>query len=241
LFYCAGWGWYNNSIADALILSDEFMSMRKEYCVLFDSDGTLVDSEPLCHRGISRMFAELGVALNPVVTEQQYRGWQLDTMLQQLSTDHDVELGVDFVQRYRATIAELFVTDLQVIPGVESVLQSLDCAVAVVSSGPPAKIRQALEVTDLARYFGDNIYSAYDIGIWKPDPQIFIHAARDMGFLPENCIAVDDSDIGVEAAVGSGATTLFLNRFDEPNKFSKAISVASMAEVGAFLAEYRGG
>ena len=74
----------------------------------------------------------------------------------------------------------------------------------VASSGPPAKIRQALELTGLAGFFGERLFSSYEVGFWKPDPRLFLHAAKQMGAAPASCLVVEDSAAGVAAAVAAG-------------------------------------
>jgi HAD superfamily hydrolase (TIGR01509 family) len=204
-------------------------------CVLFDSDGTLVDSERLCYQAMSEKFAHFGVELDPHVLIRRYRGWKLDLALGELSEQHQVNLPAGFEQDYRARVDELFETHLKAMPGVTSVLPRLPQDKAVVSSGPMAKIRKALSVTGLSHHFMDQIYSSYEIGIWKPDPGIYTHAAGDMGYGVENCIAVEDSPVGVAAAVGSGMKTVFLNCFEEPCEWDNVIEISSMAELPAIV------
>jgi len=52
--------------------------------------------------------------------------------------------------------------------------------------------------------FENRIFSAYDIQRWKPDPELFLHAAREMGFAPHECAVVEDSMSGIKAAVSGG-------------------------------------
>ena len=68
--------------------------------------------------------------------------------------------------------------------------EHLHQARAVVTSGALAKVRKALAVTGLDVYFDNHVYSAYEVGIWKPDPGIYLHAAADMGFRPARCLAL---------------------------------------------------
>src|SRR5262249_28029536 len=74
--------------------------------------------------------------------------------------------------------------------------------------GPPEKIARALTVAGLAHFFKDNIFSSYDVGSWKPDPGLFLHAADKMAFPPERCVVVEDSDVGIEAALAAGMRAL---------------------------------
>ncbi len=204
-------------------------------CILFDSDGTLVDSEPLCFRAMAQAFAGIGPVLDAEELVLRFRGWKLDDTLAALCEMHGVVLPEAFVPEYRARVAELFQSELLPVPHVPEVLAGLAQPKAVVSSGPPEKIRQALAVTGLDRHFGTRIYSSYEIGLWKPDPAIYRYVAADMGFAPEACAAVEDSAVGVAAAADAGLRTFFLNRFDESCPRADVVVLRSMAELPQWL------
>jgi beta-phosphoglucomutase-like phosphatase (HAD superfamily) len=61
-----------------------------------------------------------------------------------------------------------------------------------------------LRVAGLADFFGDKVFSSYEVGHWKPEPHLFLHAARMMGYPPEDCLVVEDSDPGLHAAKAAG-------------------------------------
>lgn len=204
-------------------------------CILFDNDGTLVDSEHLCFRAMAELFRPLGAALDPDELHARFRGWKLDDTLSALSRTHAVPLPESFVPRYRARVAELFACELVPVPHVPEVLAALGHAKAVVSSGPPEKIRQALAVTGLSAHFGANVYSSYDIGLWKPDPAIYRYVATHMGYPPDQCAVVEDSEVGVAAAADAGMRTFFLNRLGEPCPRAGVIELGSMAELPQWL------
>ncbi len=73
----------------------------------------------------------------------------------------------------------------------------------VASSGPREKIELSLRVTGLLPHFVGRIFSAYEIGSWKPDPGLFLHAARSMGVEPNVCAIVEDSIPGVQAGLAA--------------------------------------
>lgn len=197
-------------------------------CLLFDCDGTLVDSERLGHVGLVRKFQPLGIDLDADELMMRFKGWKLGRILEILESEHDLALPKDFVPGYRAIVSELFDAELKPIEGIEQALADLPQPKAVVSNGPPQKIKQALSLCGLSSYFGDNIYSAYDVGIWKPDPDIYRHAAAEMGYSPEQCSVIDDGNVGVEAGHLAGMTTYFYNRFRESCDFPNVISFESM-------------
>jgi beta-phosphoglucomutase-like phosphatase (HAD superfamily) len=62
----------------------------------------------------------------------------------------------------------------------------------------------SLSLTGLLPYFTGRIFSSHDIGVWKPEPDLFLHAARTMGVEPENCAVVEDSVPGIQAGIRAG-------------------------------------
>jgi beta-phosphoglucomutase-like phosphatase (HAD superfamily) len=90
------------------------------------------------------------------------------------------------------------------------------------------KIRQALNVSGLAAYFGDAIFSAYDVGSWKPDPGLFLHSAGKMGFPPHQCVVVEDSAVGIQAAVAAGMRPLHFSPSQAPPVCVEAIQFSEM-------------
>ena len=74
----------------------------------------------------------------------------------------------------------------------------------MASSGPVEKIRLNLEVAGLLDKFENKLFSSYQIKSWKPEPGIFLHAAKEMGFEVENCVVIEDSKAGVIAGKRGG-------------------------------------
>ncbi|HET7313425.1 HAD-IA family hydrolase [Salinisphaera sp.] len=173
--------------------------------VIYDCDGTLVDSELLNARCMVDMItADHGIHLDAVAVEAEFRGGKFADMCDTLSARHGIDLGADFATRYRAHSSAVFERELQVIPGVRAAIEAIGEPRCVASSGPPGKLATALRATGLADYFGDLVFSAYDIESWKPEPDLFLHAAKAMGVAPAQCAVIEDSDPGVEAARRAG-------------------------------------
>ncbi len=200
-------------------------------CLLFDCDGTLVDSEHLCNQGFVESFADYGVTLDTLNLVKEFRGWKLSRILDTLQSRHGVTLADDFVPRYREIVAALFEAELKPIQDVKYALSQLPQPKAVVSNGPPQKIAQSLRLCGLSDFFGNNIISAYDVNLWKPDPEIYKLAARSMGFDSEQCAVVDDGIVGIEAGVKAGMQTFFYNVFGENCSVPGAVSFNSMLDL----------
>lgn len=73
------------------------------------------------------------------------------------------------------------------------------------------KIETSVSVTGLKEYFEDRLFSAYDLGVWKPEPDLFLHAAKEMGFKPQECVVVEDSQVGVQAALSANMKVVHYN------------------------------
>ena len=185
-------------------------------CVLFDCDGTLVDSELPGNVALAQELALAGIAETGESLTERFRGHKLADMLVSLQAGHGVALPPGFEAGYRRRAQALFETGVVAMPGVAAALERLRLPMCIVSNGPIAKIRQSLRVAGLAAHFGDRLFSAYEVGSWKPDPGLFLHAAAAMGVAPADCVVVEDSETGVEAARRAGMRALWFVPHDTP-------------------------
>ncbi len=198
--------------------------------VIFDLDGTLVDSETLCNQAFLDLLPLLNEPIESLV--DQFRGKQLSRILHEIEQKLSSPLPACFEQSYRQRVAELFATELRAIEGVPEMLQALTFPCCIASSGPPEKIRQSLAVTGLAPFFGEQVFSSYLVGSWKPEPGLFLHAASAMGFAPTDCIVVEDSPVGLQAAAAAGMRAL---HYAPHSKTHSARSFSHMSALPAIL------
>ena len=181
-------------------------------CIIFDSDGTLVDSEPLGHKCMEQELARYGYHVTSAKMEQLYRGWKLHEILDDIAKSYETfNLPDNFIPDYRKALDRMFEKELKPMPRVKDVLNQLQLPICLASSGPISKIETALRVTGLKKFFEDRVFSAYEIGFWKPDPTLFLTAAEAMGCLPEECLVVEDSEVGVQAGVAANMNVVHYN------------------------------
>lgn len=188
-------------------------------CIIFDCDGTLVDSEHLFNRALSQKLVERSIDVSASELVARFRGAKLAVVLGTLSSENKVELGESFIKEYRALAEQFFKQELAACDGVKETLPQIELAMCVASNGPLAKMQLALTVTNLANFFGNNLFSAYDVGSWKPEPGLFLHAASAMDYTPQECLIVEDSIVGIQAAKAAGMQTLLY----DPNHIHSAI------------------
>ena len=176
----------------------------KYKCVIFDCDGVLVDSEIITCKVLVSMAGELGLDIDLDYTVKNFMGKSLKHIMEYLDTQLDFPLPSDFEKEYRAITFSKFAEELQPIEGVQALIEKIEVPFCVASSGPLNKIKTNLNITNLADKFINRMFSCYEINSWKPEPDIFLHAAKVMGFNPSECVVVEDSTVGVQAAIAGG-------------------------------------
>jgi HAD superfamily hydrolase (TIGR01509 family) len=201
-------------------------------CVIFDCDGTLVDSEYLCNLALEMNLAELGVQESAAKLIERYRGWKLAKIFNQLEDIHHIKLNES---KYRGLVTELFDRELQPVDGVKKALSEIQQVKCVASSGPLEKINQALQITGLSEFFGSHIFSSYIVKSWKPDPGLFLYAAEAMNFKPEECAVVEDSKVGLIAAISAGMQAYFFNPENVECQIRSAVSFNDMSQLPSFF------
>lgn len=174
--------------------------------VIFDCDGVLVDSERLSVRIESQLLGELGWPISEAEVVERFVGRSDAHMLSVIET----QLGrpvPEFMTQYRERLFDAFDRELTAVPGVAEALdriESLALATCVASSGTHDKMARTLGRTGLLERFGGRIFSATQVERGKPAPDLFLFAADRMGVDPGECVVVEDSRYGVEAARAAG-------------------------------------
>lgn len=172
--------------------------------VIFDCDGTLVDSEVLGNQVLVELAIEHGLQLTLHEAMEHFKGIKMAEAVAEIERRLERTLPDDFVPRVRQRTAEAFESSLLEVPGALELVSTVTTAKCVASAGPRAKIELSLSITGLLPHFRDHIFSSYEVGVWKPDPGLFLHAAEAMGFAPSDCLVVEDSQPGILAGVAAG-------------------------------------
>lgn len=176
--------------------------------LIFDCDGVLVDSEAIYLEVEMAFLRDLGVtvdwasyvrefmALGPAEWRIKYAGLILRETGEPLLDDGFERLKAESRRR----VAE----QLKPVEGAEAMLEGLSQARCVASSTQLAFLHRKLDLVDFSRFFGDGIFSGDMVARGKPAPDLFLHAARSMGYGNGDCIVIEDSANGVRGGKSAG-------------------------------------
>jgi len=179
--------------------------------VIFDCDGVLVDSEAIANRIMAEHITATGIPIAYEDCRARFVGGTLQRVMDTVEQWLGKPLPPGWKDDFEARRNEAFRRELKAVAGVEEVLQRLarvGTEICVASSGTIEKMELTLGLTGLKRYFGERLFSASMVAHGKPEPDIFLYAAEQMGYLPETCVVVEDSPTGVTAAVAAGMRVL---------------------------------
>jgi HAD superfamily hydrolase (TIGR01509 family) len=172
--------------------------------VIFDCDGVLIDSELISARMLVAELAQLGVAIDLDYVARHFLGRSYPVVMAQIRRDFHLDLPGDFEARYRERLLASFVTDLRIMPGVHGVLDALAVPMCVATSSSPQRAEMSLGIVGLGHLVGPRLFTASMVGRGKPAPDLFLHAAREMGAEPAACLVIEDSLNGLRAAKAAG-------------------------------------
>jgi HAD superfamily hydrolase (TIGR01509 family) len=211
----------------------------KYKCIIFDCDGVLVDSELITAKVLVAMGKELGLHIDLDFVVHEFLGKSLNDIMQYLDVLAEGNLPSNFESEYRKKTFKAFRNELKPIDGIHSVIENLKIPFCVASSGPLEKIRANLTTTGLIDKFEDRMFSCYEIQSWKPNPDIFLHAAKNMGYNPNECAVVEDSVVGVEAALAGGFDVFRYakNVHSHPTGLEEAFVFYDMCELELLLSQ----
>ncbi len=190
--------------------------------VIFDCDGVLVDSERISHACLAASAAEVGLHVEHAEAIVLFKGRSMADCVAIIEARIGGSVPEDFVARFRARSYEAFRREITPVAGVVDALDRIPLPSCVASSGPHDKIELTLTTCGLIDRFRGRIFSAYDVGRFKPEPDVFLHAAATLGVDPSRCVVVEDSALGVQAALAAGMTAFGFADLSPPESLEAA-------------------
>ncbi|MFE9111920.1 HAD family hydrolase [Streptomyces collinus] len=208
--------------------------------VIFDNDGVLVDSEPISNRLLAAYLTELGHPTSYEESIRDYMGSAMHRIHELVLERTGQRLPADFDDVFHTRVFTAFEQELVAVAGAAEVLEKLDAdgvPYCVASSGSHERIRVGHRTTGLDRWFDEErIFSSQDVGRGKPAPDLFLYAAERMGITPDRCVVVEDSPLGVQAAVAAGMDVYGFTAMTPAEKLAGATRLFSdMGELADLL------
>lgn len=186
--------------------------VRADEFVVFDLDGVLVDTQDAENGGIAHVGEMMGLRLDQDQRDELFSGKKMQECFDLMADLSGNAPPQDAMAIARARCEVLIGDRIEPIDGVAYALEQLAATVGdrmcVASNSPLAIMRSRLEKAGILHHFGGRLFSAYDAGAWKPDPKLFLWAAESCGVTPDECVVVEDSPVGVDAAVAAGMRVL---------------------------------
>jgi len=176
--------------------------------IIFDMDGVLVDSEPF-HIEIEKQQFLMNQLSITNEEHHRYMGVATNVMWEQIAERHSLNASVEeLTEQNRIESIRFFteVKEIPVMPGLIDLLEKLQqkkYPMAVASSSFPEIIKLILERTGIRKYF-QVVVSSQEAGKSKPEPDVFLLAARKLKVMPNDCLVVEDSKNGIKAAQAAG-------------------------------------
>ena len=206
--------------------------------IIFDCDGVLVDSEPLSLQLDVTILAENGVTLSLAEAHRRFVGKTFTAMLAEMAAETGKHFPPGLSALKDRRLLELYATQLQAVTGVRDALLAINGAPhSIASNSPVHRVVTAIELTGLDTFFG-NITTYEQVARGKPEPDVFIEAARRVGVSPTDCLVIEDSVTGVTAAMRAGCTVAgFTGTWAHPTAHGQRLKAAGAAHVFASMAE----
>ncbi|MDP1670448.1 MAG: HAD family hydrolase [Alphaproteobacteria bacterium] len=175
--------------------------------VIFDCDGVLVDIEPVAYSILAGAITRLGFPMSVADTRAAFVGLSMGQILVNIPELTGRPVPEDWRAEVQAETYAAFRESLRAVPGAGDVVARIQAAkipLCVASSGSLDKMQLTLGLTGLRRYFGDRLFSSTMVARGKPHPDLFLHAAAQMGVAPNRAVVIEDSVPGVAGARAAG-------------------------------------
>lgn len=190
--------------------------------LIFDCDGTLTDSMPVHFLAGQAVFARHGLHLGEDLF-YELAGKPTREVVEHLVRASGVAVDADAVTREKEA---WFIDNVHLVAPIEYVLTQARAArgkkkLAVASGGVRRIVQMQLDHIGIGDWF-DAIVTADDVARHKPEPDVFLEAARRLGVPPAQCLVYEDGDLGIEAARRAGMDCIDVRQFHTPRRITQS-------------------
>jgi HAD superfamily hydrolase (TIGR01509 family) len=173
--------------------------------IIFDCDGVLVDSEMIANKIDAEALTKLGYPLTAEESIRKFTGLSGKSVVSKIFEESNILLPEDYFTLRQPNLLKAFEKELSslIVPVLE-VLEEKNIQKCVASSSLKSRVMHCLKITNQMHFFKEeNIFTSQLVERGKPFPDLFLHAAKNLRFDPKDCIVIEDSAAGVEAAIAA--------------------------------------
>jgi beta-phosphoglucomutase len=202
--------------------------------ILFDGEGVVIDSEKLWDRGQEEFLQRRGALYDRAKVKHLLAGRSMVEGVRVLQKEYGFGGDPDVLAQERiALVQDLFRSEADFVPGFREFFRRLpsNLKTAIATMMPKPLLDIVIARLKLSELFGEHIYCPDSDSLpSKPAPDLFLYAARQLQSLPAECLVIEDSPIGIEAARRAGmysvgiATTFSPDRLTNADKIVKSFS-----------------
>jgi HAD superfamily hydrolase (TIGR01509 family) len=198
-----------------------------------------VDSEPLANQVYVQLLAECGFQVDTEEYLREFSGAYLQDRLAVTSRKLNWTPPAEFIPQFHERLSALTERELQTIPGVQALIESLSVPICVASNGSRAEIALRLRLSQLTEHFGEAVFSGAEVPNPKPAPDVYLAAAQAFDVAPTRCAVIEDSLPGVQAGVRAGMTVYGYAALTDRRLLQEAgaIPFQSMQELQGILSQ----
>ena len=179
--------------------------------LIFDFDGVIANSEVIANAVLAEVVTELGVPTTLQESYDHYMGKRFPDVIAAVKATVGGSCPDTFGDEYRARTLARFEAELTAVEGARDYISAFsDVPRCIASSSSPDRLSLCLDVLDLNAEFQPHVYSASLVPRGKPHPDIFLHAATQVGVDPSRCLVLEDSPTGVQAGIAAGMRVIGL-------------------------------
>jgi HAD superfamily hydrolase (TIGR01509 family) len=179
--------------------------------LIFDFDGVIADSEAIANTVLAEIVTALGhpTTLDQSLARYAHRRWV--EVIAEIEAAIGKRVPADFPDELKRATLDRFRTDLKEVRGAADFIRRFShLPRCIASSSSIDRLQLCLQVLRLEAAFGENVFSADMVARGKPHPDIFLFAAGKLRVSPKECLVIEDSAGGIQAAVAAGMTAVGL-------------------------------
>lgn len=174
--------------------------------VIFDCDGVLVDSELTASRVFAQALSTYGYHISTEESIRKFSGVNEHSVREIIKQESSIDLPANYWDIHQPSLKAAY--QIELVPLMQPILellQSLKITRCVASNSNREHVSHCLELSKQKHYFAESsIFTAQQVARPKPAPDLFLLAAKKMGFEAKDCLVVEDSIAGTKAAIEAG-------------------------------------